>query len=112
MANQPDSDPVGADTTGDDTLPPSEATDSDELRNADGDAVVTPPDQWQAADQEPLGEESLDDKLAAEEPDVAADRPARIVDDGIVDDEGPSRRHHGQIDDTPEDGDSFFTVEQ
>lgn len=107
MANQPDSDAVGADTTGDDTLPPSEATDSDALRNADGDAVVTPPDQWQAADEEPLGGESLDDKLAVEEPDVAADQPARIVDG-----EGPSRRQHGQIDDSPEDGDSFFTVEK
>lgn len=111
-ANQPDSDPAGADATGDDTLPPSEATDSDELRNADGDATVTAPEQWQAADESVVpdaatGAESLEDKLAAEEPDLAADQPARAVDD-----EEPSRRHRGQIDDTPEDGDSFFTVEE
>jgi len=67
----------------DDTLRPAEALDSDEVRNDDGDEVVAPPDDWAASDhvaEEPDGE-SLDEKLAAEEPDPA-----------------------------PEDGDSIFPV--
>ncbi|BBY81343.1 hypothetical protein MPUL_25010 [Mycolicibacterium pulveris] len=53
-----------------DTLRPMEATDSDDVRNEDGDEVVDPPEQWAAADHiaaEPEGE-SLDEKLAAERP--------------------------------------------
>ena len=42
----------------DDTLSPSEATDSDELRNDDGDVTVTAPDQWLPADD---SEQTLDD---------------------------------------------------
>ena len=48
--------------------------------------------------------ESLDYKLSAEEPDVTpepgppAERPARV--------------HRGQIDGTPEDGDSLFNVDR
>ncbi|MGP4058082.1 hypothetical protein ACTWP6_25205 [Mycobacterium sp. 4D054] len=85
----------------DDTLSPSESLDSDEVRNDDGDIVVDPPDRWIEAEVD----ETLDEKLAAEVPDVwpegttatsAQDRPAR--------------RTAGQIDGTPEDGDSFFTV--
>jgi hypothetical protein len=56
----------------DDTLRPAEALDSDEVDNDDGDEPVDPPEDWAAADQiaeEPDGE-SLDEKLAAEEPDV------------------------------------------
>ena len=56
----------------DDTLRPAEALDSDEIGNDEGDEVVDPPEQWAGADQiaeEPEGE-SLDEKLAAEEPDV------------------------------------------
>lgn len=89
------------------TLNPSEATDSDEVRNDDGDIVVDPPDDWSAADkvqtttpEEDQGE-SLDDKLAAEEPDVL---------EGSAGDEGPGRRHRGQVDGTPEDGESVFPV--
>ncbi|OBJ44473.1 hypothetical protein A5630_16375 [Mycolicibacterium mucogenicum] len=57
-------------------LTPSESTDSDELHNRDGDQTVEPPEGWHGADQFGLLEdeaeqgESLDDKLAAEEPDV------------------------------------------
>jgi len=57
-------------------LSPSESTDSDELHNRDGDQTVEPPEGWHGADQFGLLEEeaeegeSLDDKLAAEEPDV------------------------------------------
>ncbi|MHA3023256.1 hypothetical protein ACXPWS_23705 [Mycobacterium sp. BMJ-28] len=56
------------------TLPPDEATDSDELRNADGDEVVDPPEQWQGSNKfgisgdEAAQGESLDRKLSAEEP--------------------------------------------
>jgi hypothetical protein len=58
----------------DDTLRPTEALDSDDVRNVDGEEVVDPPEQWAAAEQiaeEPEGE-SLDDKLAAEVPEPAA----------------------------------------
>ena len=60
----------------DETLSPSESTDSDEVRNDDGDTVVDPPDDWSEADKfgmtarEAEGGESLDDKVAAEQPDV------------------------------------------
>src|SRR5271156_729216 len=94
----------------DDTLSPSESTDSDEVRNDDGDIVVDPPDDWSEAnkfgmtEREELEGESLEYKLAAEEPDVApepgpaAERSARV--------------HRGQIDGTPEDGDSLFNVDR
>ncbi|MGV0744082.1 hypothetical protein [Mycolicibacterium sp. XJ870] len=71
-----------------DTLPPSEATDSDEVANDDGDEVVDPPEEWHAAEPS----ESLDRKLEAEEPDVPAGQSARA-------------------DDKPDDGeDSLFPV--
>jgi len=56
----------------DDTLRPAEALDSDEVGNDDGDEVVDPPEDWAAADQitdAPDGE-TLDEKLAAEEPEA------------------------------------------
>src|SRR6201993_1141339 len=94
----------------DDTLSPSESTDSDEVRNDDGDIVVDPPDDWSEADKFGMTEreaeegECLDDKLNAEEPDVLpeAEPPA----------ERRSRVHRGQIDGTPEDGDSLFNVDR
>jgi hypothetical protein len=109
----------------DDALSPSESLDSDEIRNADGDAVVDPPDTW----IDPREDESLDQRLAAEEPDTSADGPppdpatlqdgvsskefavkeADVVDGVIIED---SRVTRGQIDGTPEDGDSFFDVEK
>jgi hypothetical protein len=90
------------------TLNPSESTDSDEVRNDDGDIVVDPPDHWSEADKfgmtarEEQEGESLDDRLAAEDPDVLTDTNS--------DQERPVRAHHGQIDGTPEDGDSLFDV--
>jgi hypothetical protein len=70
----PEFDDSPNDTGGvDDTLRPMEALDSDEVRNDDGDEVVDPPEGWAAAGkiaEEPDGE-SLDDKLAAEEPDTS-----------------------------------------
>lgn len=88
------------------TLNPSESTDSDEVRNDDGDIVVDPPDDWSEADKVPTTSEegqveSLDDKLAAEQPDVL---------DRATGDDGPGRRHRGQVDGTPEDGESLFPV--
>lgn len=100
-----------------DTLNASEGTDSDELRNDDGDIVVDPPEDWSEANRfgvtarEEREGESLDDRLAAEEPDVPDDiEPADPV--GPVDpvDKGPRRAHRGQIDGTPEDGDSLYDV--
>ncbi|ORA19049.1 hypothetical protein [Mycobacterium arosiense] len=91
-----------------DTLNPSEGTDSDEVRNDDGDIVVDPPQGWSEADRfgmtarEEREGESLDARLAAEEPDVPdAIEPA---------DGGPRRAHRGQIDGAPEDGDSLYDV--
>jgi hypothetical protein len=55
---------------------PSESTDSDEVRNDDGDIVVAPPDDWSEANKfgmtarEAEEGESLCDKVAAEEPDM------------------------------------------
>ena len=94
----------------DDTLSPSESTDSDEVRNDDGDIVVDPPDGWSEADRfgmtarEEREGESLDARLAEEEPDVVPEPgpPA----------ERPTRVHRGQIDGTPEDGDSLFNVDR
>jgi hypothetical protein len=93
-----------------DTLNPSEGTDSDEVRNDDGDIVVDPPDDWSEADKfgmtarEERQGESLDDRLAEEEPDV--------LDDVVPDDERPTRAHRGQVSGTPEDGESLFNVEE
>ncbi|MGB3770334.1 MAG: hypothetical protein WBF79_14630 [Rhodococcus sp. (in: high G+C Gram-positive bacteria)] len=60
-----------------DTLDQSESLDSDEIGGKDdGDDVVTPPDSWSGADKfgtterEEHDGESLDQKLAEEEPDI------------------------------------------
>jgi hypothetical protein len=105
------------------TLEPSESLDSDEVRNDDGDEVVDPPDRW----IDPGEHESLDEKLAAETSDESSDdepsREAHDSDEGgaldvMSDDEldridlGAHGREHGQIDGTPEDGDSFYNVER
>ena len=81
----------------DNTLGPSESLDSDEVRNDDGDIVVDPPEKW----IEPYEDETLDEKLAAEVPDVLPPSEPE---------ERPTRRTAGQIDGAPEDGDSFYTV--
>ena len=107
------------------SLPPA-------LHIADGDTVVDPPDAWAEADRfgvtanEQLEGESLESRLAEEEPDVFAEE---LVDDPFTDDavvadvpidgavidrelDIPGRSHRGQISGTPEDGDSLFTVEE
>jgi len=104
-----------------DMLEQSESLDSDEVRNDDGDEVVDPPDAWIKAEDN----ESLDDKLAAETPDDAqvstpswdahdsqAGGALHVVSDDLdhIDPEQHGR-DRGQIDGTPEDGESFFNVE-
>ncbi|KUI03654.1 hypothetical protein [Mycobacterium sp. IS-3022] len=95
-----------------DTLRPTEAFDSDDVRNDDGDETVDPPDHWREADKVNADgeiDETLDEKLAAEEPDVA-ERP---TDEGVQMDRVNPDDHgtdEGQISGTPEDGDSFFPV--
>jgi hypothetical protein len=111
----------------DDQLEKSEQLDSDEIRNNDGDEVVDPPERW----IEPKDEETLAERLSDEEPDVDADdaddsddRPSsdahdadeggglEVVSDDDLDHLDPEQhgRARGQIDGTPEDGDSFFDV--
>lgn len=104
-------------------LDPSESLDSDEVRNDDGDEVADPPEQWIDADDH----ESLDEKLAAEVPDNSRDDgPSseahdsetggglEIVSGDDLDRIDPNEhgRKRGQIDGTPEDGDSFFDIER
>jgi hypothetical protein len=100
-------------------LTPEEALDSDEVRNDDGDEVVDPPERWiDAAD-----DETLDERLAEEEPDVSpddidlrdagdGDRETVSMSDDELDRLDPQEhgRTRGQIDGTPEDGDSFYDV--
>jgi hypothetical protein len=103
----------------DNPLKPAEQLDSDEVRNDDGDAVVDPPQDWIEADEH----ETLDERLAEERPDVsaddidpvdadAADRTVELESDDELDRVDPQQhgRERGQIDGTPEDGDSFFDV--
>jgi hypothetical protein len=104
-------------------LDQSESLDSDEVRNDDGDEVVDPPDQWIEANDH----ESLDEKLAAETTDIPRDdEPSKeahdsdqggaldVVSDDDLDRIDPTEhgRQRGQIDGTPEDGESFFNVER
>lgn len=106
-----------------DTLRPTEAFDSDDVRNDDGDETVDPPEQWREADKinaDGEVDESLDEKLAAEEPEQpelnepmsepSGDTEVRA--DDQVDRLDPEQhgRSEGQVDGTPEDGDSFFPV--
>ena len=110
---------VDRDTFDDVPLEPSEATDSDEIRNDDGDEVVDPPEEWIAAEED----ESLDERLADEVPDVSPDdidprdadessSAVELMSDDNLDHIDPEHhgRVRGQIDGTPEDGDSFFVV--
>ncbi len=99
-------DPIG------DTLGPSESLDSDEVRNDDGDTVVDPPEDWSEADKfgmtarEQREGESLDARLAEEEPDVLEQvTPPVLPPDGP-----PGRAHRGQVSGAPEDGDSLYDV--
>ncbi|AKS32807.1 hypothetical protein [Mycolicibacterium goodii] len=99
----------------DDMLSPMESTDSDDVLNDDGDEVVDPPEDWSGADkhgmtaEEEREGESLDDRLAAEEPDVTPDAPGAAGAPDAERAEGAGR-HRGQVDGAPEDGESLYTV--
>ncbi|MEZ0342169.1 hypothetical protein ACAG25_19570 [Mycobacterium sp. pV006] len=99
----------------DDMLSPMESTDPDDVRHADGDEVVDPPEDWSGADkygmssQEQRQGETLDERLAEEVPDVtpeATDDPA-VGADAAAQDPGV---HRGQVGGTPEDGEPFYQV--
>ncbi len=113
------------DVSDDNPLTPEEALDSDEIRNDDGDQVVDPPDRWIDAKED----ETLDQRLADEEPDVIADDQSLAPSEAHDSDEGGGLslvsadeldqidpeahgRERGQIDGTPEDGDSFYDVSE
>jgi hypothetical protein len=100
-------------------LTPTEQLDSDEVRNDDGDEVVDPPEHWIA----PQERDSLDERLAEEVPDVSPDdvdvrdavdssdrETVSEPDDEIDRAVEQHGRDEGQIDGTPEDGESFFDV--
>jgi hypothetical protein len=105
-------------------LSQSEALDSDEIRNNDGDEVADPPERWIDAKDD----ETLDERLSEEVPDVSADDEDDVEESEAHDSDGggglevvsgdqldrlDTQRHgteHGQIDGTPEDGASFFDV--
>ena len=100
-------------------LEPEEQLDSDEIRNDDGDEVVDPPERWIEANDH----ESLEERLSEETPDVSPDSiDPRDADNGSPEvvsmsdteldrlDPEQHGRARGQIDGTPEDGDSFFVV--
>jgi hypothetical protein len=110
---------MARDVSDDNPLTPEEALDSDEVRNDDGDEVVDPPEKWIEARED----ESLDERLADETPDVSpsdidprdaddADSEVVSTSDDVLDRIDPQQhgRQRGQIDGTPEDGDSFFDV--
>ena len=110
---------MARDVSDDNPLTPEEALDSDEVRNNDGDDTVDPPERWIDARED----ESLDERLSDEEPDVtpddidlrdADDRPRETVSvsDDEIDEIDPEQhgRDRGQIDGAPEDGDSFYDV--
>jgi hypothetical protein len=107
------------DFEGNSALTPQEQLDSDEIRNADGDEVVDPPERWIEAKEG----ETLDDRLADEVPDVSPEDVDVRDADAAGDTELASAdqldrldpethgRDRGQIDGSPEDGESFFQVE-
>lgn len=112
---------MARDVSDDNPLTPEEALDSDEVRNDDGDEVVDPPEKWIAAKDD----ETLDERLADEVPDVGPDdidprdaddnaRETVSMSDDQLDRLDPAQHgtERGQIDGTPEDGDSFFDVEK
>ncbi len=111
--------PNNDDAPDENMLEQSESLDSDLVRNDDGDEVADPPEKWIPADDH----RTLDQRIAEEEPDVApgdidpGDASARrgavtTVSDDELDRMTPERhgRDAGQVDGTPEDGDSYYTI--
>ncbi|MEN3316984.1 MAG: hypothetical protein V7643_385 [Mycobacterium sp.] len=115
---------MASDDFDDNPLEPAEQLDSDEVRNDDGDEVVDPPEQWiEAKDNETLDErlgEEIPDELgnddgdepSAETHDSDQGGGLTLVSNDEIDHIDLDRhgREYGQIDGTPEDGDSFYDV--
>jgi hypothetical protein len=115
---------MASDDFDDNPLEPAEQLDSDEVRNDDGDEVVDPPEQWiEAKDNETLDErlgEEIPDELgnddgdepSAETHDADQGGGLTLVSNDEIDHIDLNRhgREYGQIDGTPEDGDSFYDV--
>jgi hypothetical protein len=114
---------MASDGFDDNPLTPQEELDSDEVRNADGDEVVDPPDRWlEAKDNETLDErlaEEVPDDFgegADQEPSQAHDSDAggglTLLSNDEIDHIDPNvhGRDYGQIDGTPEDGESSYDV--
>ena len=115
---------MASDDFDDNPLTPEEALDSDEVRNADGDEVVDPPERWiEAKDGETLDErlgeevpddygEAGDDEGSSDAHDSDAGGGLRLISNHEIDHLDPSvhGREYGQIDGAPEDGDSFYDV--
>jgi hypothetical protein len=112
---------MARDVSDDNPLTPEEQLDSDEVRNDDGDEVVDPPEKWIDARED----ETLDERLSDEVPDVVpgdvdprdaddTDQETVAMSDDQLDRLDPEQHgtERGQIDGTPEDGDSFFDVER
>lgn len=112
---------MARDVSDDNPLTSEEQLDSDEVRNDDGDEVVDPPERWIEARED----ESLDERISDEVPDVApGDIDPRDADDteaetvtlpdDALDRIDPAQygTDRGQIDGTPEDGDSYYNVEK
>jgi hypothetical protein len=116
---------MASDVFDDNPLTPEEELDSDEVRNDDGDEVVDPPDEWIDAKDD----ETLDERLAEEVPDDLGDDDDQqsppsdahdsdagggltLVSNYDIDhlDAEKHGREYGQIDGSPEDGDSFYDV--
>lgn len=116
MAHYSDGQPAVMAREDDNMLDQSESLDSDEVRNDDGDQTVDPPEKW----IEPRESRSLDEWLSAEDPDVTPeDVPADLESGSTVrgSESEPDvltrneqARTKGQIDGTPEDGDSFYCI--
>ncbi|HYZ66497.1 MAG TPA: hypothetical protein VE666_01595 [Mycobacterium sp.] len=115
---------MASDDFDDNPLAPEEELDSDQIRNDDGDEVVDPPYRWIDAKDH----ETLDERLAEEVPDELGEDEAdeqssdahdsgaggglTLVSNYAIDhmDTDTHGRSRGQIDGTPEDGDSFYDV--
>jgi hypothetical protein len=116
---------MSTDAFDDNPLDTTESLDSDEVRNDDGDEVADPPERWIEAKDD----ETLSERLSEEEPDVGYDDDDEDGSEAHDSEEGggleldsnadldeldPEQhgRSYGQIDGTPEDGDSFYSIEE
>ena len=113
---------MARDVSDDNPLTPEEALDSDEVRNDDGDEVVDPPEKWIEPPKRTRRSTSAwptrcptwaPTTSTRATPTTPPGRPVSMSDDEL-DRLDPAQHgtERGQIDGTPEDGDSFFDVER